>query len=485
VRITISLERSDCRAWLRDLAAMLEREGHAIAFAVQGGDAPDRQTEMLLACERLVYGGTRGAFALIDPDTLPRGPGGEPDLRIALSGLLPGQDALVVRVDGAPGVGRIAPALVAGHVPFIEIIDAAGMRHAAGLPATEQPDILGRSLDQITTRLATLIGMAIDGVARYVPPDESPERTPSGSPLGFGIAGFAGRIGARLTGRAGKAEHWRVGIRPRRAGDVDGDRAIEGFRLLADDGARYYADPILWEEGGADFLFVEEFPYALGRGIIAVAELDPAGRPRAQPSPIIERDGHLSYPFLFRHAGAIYMIPENAAEGHVPLYRARSFPQDWEFVGALIAEPLHDATLVASNGAYWLLGNATPHGGSSWDCLAIFRADHPLGPFVPHRANPVLVDARIARSAGPVLEANGRLIRPVQSCLGGYGRFLRFCEITALDEERFDQRQCGRLVAPLGGPIGGVHTYSRSRRFEAIDALTPRGFDIDRFNADR
>ena len=56
------------------------------------------------------------------------------------------------------------------------------------------------------------------------------------------------------------------------------------------------------------------------------------------------------------------------------------------------------------------------------------------------RSGRVLLCARLSRPAGPVLRDGSRLIRPVQSCLGGYGQFLRFTEITQLDDQGFRQR---------------------------------------------
>ncbi len=136
---------------------------------------------------------------------------------------------------------------------------------------------------------------------------------------------------------------------------------------------------------------------------------------------------------------------------------------------------LHDATLIEKDGRWWLLANEE-RGGSSWDALVIFSGPSPFGPFEPHAVDPMLVDSRLARSAGPVIRDGERLIRPVQNCLGGYGRFLRFTEITQLDDHGFAQREIGRLLPQDGRDIGGLHTYARSQRFEAIDLLTPRSW---------
>ena len=48
---------------------------------------------------------------------------------------------------------------------------------------------------------------------------------------------------------------------------------------------------------------------------------------------------HLSYPYVFKHKGTYYMIPESRAAGAVRLYRARSFPLSLEFDTTLFEGP--------------------------------------------------------------------------------------------------------------------------------------------------
>ncbi len=502
MQITLHLDRSDCRHWLTGLKRALIAAGHRVAFEVRtGGRAADRAVELLTAFEARLYKGNSQslgagkdlgadhAWALLDPAALGGAEGGAADVVIEFSGE-GGADLaadLTLALDGTPGIAPAARVLVGGYIPFVAFRRRDGSLAAEGLPAIEQPEILIRALDQFTARIATLIIMALDGQTRPML-DRSridTSRTAisrtdmplGGNPYLFGAKGLAAKLGKRLFPARLSAEHWRVGIRPVQGPlVVEGDTPIDGFIWLKDDGERYYADPVLWQEGGRDYLFVEEFPYASARGLIAYTELDATGTARFAPRPVLERASHLSYPFLFRHEGALYMMPENAAGGHVPLYRAKHFPDVWEEMPPLLPDiGLHDATLFAHQGAWWLMGNEAREGGSSWDCLMIFHGPSPLGPFTPHVANPVMVDARTTRPGGPVLEIGNRLVRPVQSCLGGYGRFTRFMAIEELTATSFRQRELGRMLAPLGGPIVGVHTYGRNARFEVVDALAPLG----------
>lgn len=477
MHLVVSLNRADCRHWLLGLADGIAQAGHKVSFDIRPGRIQPSAT-LLDRLETKLFGEAENALAPLDPAALPAlAPGLPVDHRIELSS--EDQNGMILFLDGQPGIHALPRRLAAGHIPFVEIRTQDGEIRAAGLPAVEEPAVMARAARHFTSRLTTLFLMAMTGRDQPLPLVREPDRAAlEGSRAMLLARTLFVKIAHRAAGGKLRKEHWRIGLRAH-GGEptgTDGDYRPEGFSWLRDDGNRYYADPILWEEEGRHFLFLEEFPYATARGLIGYTELDAGGHPLFTPRPIIERKTHLSYPFLFRHEGALYMAPENAAENHVPLYRARRFPDDWEEMPPLLPNlGLHDATLFPHAGEWWLLGN-DPLGASSWDCLRIFRAPSPLGPFVPHETDPALVDARISRSAGPVLAMGDRLIRPVQCCLGGYGRFLRFMEIEALGPNAFRQREIGRIAAPLGGAIAGLHTYARDSRFEAIDALTGRDF---------
>lgn len=478
MRILIRVAPADTRAWLLPFALQLEKEGNQVGFQsvpMESGTRHGQVIERVLSIQSAIFGA--GSFQRIDPASLPR-LDHEADAFLDFSPAPPSSRALALHLDDHAGMAGLLPALTAGHVPLVSFRHADGSIAAHGLPAIEQTDILPRAADDFTRRLVTLARIALNsGVATTnMRPSEKRAGAPNAWRYLFG--GLARKVAQKATGGRSRAEHWRVGIRAAsHPPGYDREQGLEGFRWLEDDGGRYYADPILWTENGRQFLFVEEFPYATKRGIISFTELDTGGVPLFTPRPLIERKGHLSYPFLFRHRGAIYMSPENAAENHLPLYRARRFPDLWDEMPPLVADVgLHDATLLEHAGRWWLIGNIAADNGSSWDCLAIFHAGNPLGPFTPMVGNPVIVDSRYARSAGPVLVQDGCLIRPVQNCLGGYGRFLRMMMIDHLDLDGFSQRQIGRIAPPLNGQVKGVHTYARSERFEAIDILTPRAW---------
>ena len=160
-------------------------------------------------------------------------------------------------------------------------------------------------------------------------------------------------------GRCGKEPH---GLAPqrvvRRGGRTIGRRrASRAHAVLPNPAGRYLADPFPIEVDGRHFLFVEDYSHSARRAVISVSEL---GTDEAWSSPrtVLERDHHLSYPFVFEHEGAIYMLPETEEAGRIELHRAVEFPYDWRLDRVLLdGLTALDATLHAEDGLLWLFAN--------------------------------------------------------------------------------------------------------------------------------
>ncbi len=268
--------------------------------------------------------------------------------------------------------------------------------------------------------------------------------------------------------------HWRVGWRPLtgeadftgRTGQVPG-----GYAVLPDDGRRYYADPFVLCEAGRRFLFVEEYCHARRKGLISAAEIGRDGR-IGTPRPVIEEAHHLSYPFVFAHAGAHYMIPESSSCRRVELYRATRLPDRWERVAVLLdGVAASDVTLTRMRGTWWMFACTHPWQSSVRDTLSLFSAPDLLGPWTPHPQNPVVVDLRAARPGGALYRKGGHLWRPAQDATGGYGSALSLCRIDRLTPTEY--RQSLETVLRPGGPwaTAGLHTLNRGGGIEVIDGL--------------
>jgi hypothetical protein len=184
---------------------------------------------------------------------------------------------------------------------------------------------------------------------------------------------------------------------------------------------------------------------------------------------VLERPWHLSYPQVFAQDGDIWMLPEASASGALTLYRCRTFPDRWEAAATLLHEAVHDATHFARGGRLWITAATAGWQASSWDTLALYSAERLAGPWLPHAANPVLTDVAAARPAGVPFVTEGRLVRPVQDCSGGYGSALGLVEVTRLDDEAFAQRPLARWRFDASSALHGPHTFNRVPGLEILD----------------
>lgn len=350
-----------------------------------------------------------------------------------------------------------------------------------GLPAIETPWRIATAYDQVTSRLVQGILTTLVRIVSGEPPAAAPparKELAARSSILPAASSYASQRAARKLSRlkdkmSGDAPKWHVAWRAIPAGSTPqpGTLSIADFKILPDDGKRYFADPFVLVRDGRRHVFVEEVPDATGRGRIAHFEIGLDGR-ASQPRTVLEAPYHLSYPFVFVHDGDVWMLPESAAGGGLDLYRAIRFPETWEKVARLIGTPLHDATLFERHGLYWIAASSQMLQSATWDALSLYSAERLLGPWQAHARNPVLVDASAARPAGALWTGDGgALVRPAQDCSRIYGGRLTLRRIERLVAARLTETTLGTLSFAPASEIGGPHTLSRGGGLEIIDVF--------------
>ena len=289
----------------------------------------------------------------------------------------------------------------------------------------------------------------------------------------------AGRIGARLVHRgvekALNVEQWFLAYRLRdsRFGDARSVPAdLRGFTRLVPPKDRYWADPFVIEKDGRYFVFFEELPFRTGRAHISVLEIDREGR-ASPPVKVLERDYHLSYPFLAEHNGQLYMIPESAQNGTVEVFRCVDFPRAWKLERVLLqGMRCVDATFHRGPDRWWMFANVAASGSRMFDDeLHLFHAADLLGDWQPHARNPVKSDARCARPAGQLYWRNGSLYRPAQVCSPLYGSGLSINRVLRLTPHDYAERQVERILPSAGAGLLGLHTVNRAGALTVVDAF--------------
>jgi hypothetical protein len=292
-------------------------------------------------------------------------------------------------------------------------------------------------------------------------------RTPSNVEMAaFLVPRIARKARARLLDEP-RVVQWRVGVRVGGTSRIETGRplGVDGFRWIEAPPGRLYADPMLVERAGLVWCFFEDLDHARRIGRISCAAVDGEGR-FVDVRPALELPYHLSYPFVFEHAGDWFMVPESRRNGTVDLFRAVEFPGRWEKVRTLLHGPGLDTTVLRKDGSWWFFVAVREPEGAG-EQLLLYRADSLDGELTLHPGSPISTDIRSCRPAGAIFEQDGRLVRPSQDGSVTYGHQLGFHEILRLDPDEYREQAIATVPPPRG--MEGIHTYARAGRVEVVD----------------
>ncbi|XP_073016470.1 glucosamine inositolphosphorylceramide transferase 1-like [Primulina eburnea] len=212
--------------------------------------------------------------------------------------------------------------------------------------------------------------------------------------------------------------------------------------------SNFVADPFLYQQDDVLYLFYETKNSITMQGDIGVSRSVDKGATWQHLGIALDEDWHLSYPYVFNHNGNIYMMPEGSAKGELRLYRATNFPLSWTLVKVIMKKPLVDAFIIPYEGKFWLFGSDHSGIGTKKNGqLEIWYSNSPLGPWKPHKKNPIYNTDKTmgARNGGRPFVYNGNIHRIGQDCGETYGRRTRVFKIEVLTNNEFKE-----VEVPLG-----------------------------------
>lgn len=190
---------------------------------------------------------------------------------------------------------------------------------------------------------------------------------------------------------------------------------------ISDIKARFVADPFMIENDNTFYLFFEALNIKTNKGEIGYATSTDLKKWKYGKIVLRERF-HLSYPYVFCHGGAIYMIPECENSKGVQLYKATSFPDLWTHTATLISKrnrltPLSDPSIVNHDGRWYLFVNARRSRN-----LHLYTAVKLTGPWTEHPESPVITsDPHFSRPGGRIVRYGEHLYRYSQDGIPCYG----------------------------------------------------------------
>lgn len=239
---------------------------------------------------------------------------------------------------------------------------------------------------------------------------------------------------------------------------------------------RFWADPFVYHKNGRYHLFFEELVYEENKGRIMTMTLDSQGN-HSQPKVILEKDYHLSYPFLIEEQGELYMIPETMDNETIEMYKCVDFPYKWVLQEVIMSNiRTTDTTIMKHNGKFWLFTNVEfINEVRTTNELFIFYSEELLnGDWKPHSNNPISSDHHISRPAGTIFKINDQIIRPSQNCSKRYGYGINFQSIMNINEDSYLENNMKSTLPNWASEVIGTHTFNHSNGLTIIDAIIKR-----------
>ncbi len=245
------------------------------------------------------------------------------------------------------------------------------------------------------------------------------------------------------------------------------------FKRMIPPKDRFWADPFILHRDGTYYIFLEEYEYKLGRGNISVIEMDDKGN-YGSSKIVLDKEYHLSYPFIYEEDDELYMIPESSQNKSVELYKCTEFPLKWELVEVMFKDTMAtDVTIFKQNDTYWLFAALRENEGApSDDELYLYHSESLVGGnWVPHPMNPVVSDVEYARPAGNIFRYKGGLFRPAQNGSKGYGYGIQIREIKILNKTEYRETQVQSIHPSWDRDLISTHTLNSEGKLTIIDAL--------------
>jgi len=248
------------------------------------------------------------------------------------------------------------------------------------------------------------------------------------------------------------------------------------FKRITPPTDRFWADPFIYIKDNKYYLFIEELVYKENKGKISVIEIDEKGK-YTEPKTVLEKEYHLSYPFLIEDNAELYLIPETSQNRKIEMYKCTDFPMKWELDTVLMDDVnAVDTTIIKHDGLYWMFTNITENeGASSLDELFLFYSkDLYSNSWTPHPKNPIVSDVRRARPAGKIFKQDNKLYRPSQNSSKDYGYGMKINEILTLTEQDYAERTVQDINPNWSKDLRCTHSLNKEGNLTVIDALVRR-----------
>lgn len=233
----------------------------------------------------------------------------------------------------------------------------------------------------------------------------------------------------------------------------------------------FHADPFFVVTGDKNLkILFEQLAFDDGYGKISLMTVDKDFN-RLKQKILLDTGNHLSYPFVFYENNKIYIFPEASKSGKLTCYEYDPVDESLKFIKDIIDLPLRDSTILLYNDKYWIFG-IIAEGDNDYK-MHVFFSDSLLGPYHPHKNNPLKSGLNGTRSAGNFVEVDGVIYRPAQNCQNGYGESMIINKLTELNENNVSEEPYLSLSINKKNKnnryIHSIHTINQADNIIVID----------------
>lgn len=232
---------------------------------------------------------------------------------------------------------------------------------------------------------------------------------------------------------------------------------------------RWFADPFFLSVDESHIvLLAEEFCYASQKGRIAKLVIKIDGYVLEEMKIILELPSHLSFPFIFRKADTIFMIPENCKTGQATVYEYNSQTDEVKQVSVLCHLPLTDAILIKMpDDRRYILSTKEPTQNKNH--LHVYAVDTDTWKMNEQPIQDICFESNIARNAGDIFTCDGIMYRPAQDCNKGYGHGVVIQQMNYADGQ-FSLKDVRTFSSDIPEFDMGYHTFNLMNGLIVIDA---------------
>lgn len=233
----------------------------------------------------------------------------------------------------------------------------------------------------------------------------------------------------------------------------------------------WFADPfILSVDGDCVQVLAEEFFYIEKKGRISLLNIAKEGREYVlrNVTPLLSLASHLSFPYIIRENGFVYVCPENYQSGGVSIYEYDIKNSNLKFIRQIINDPLVDVQIFKHMDNYYAFGVLCKTGDlSETKELRIYRCNELLGSY--QYVHSIFNEKKEERGAGTIWKEGDFYVRPAQCCEGGYGTMLIMYKIEIIngsirESELYRYKPCPKSRFGLS-----LHTFNIYKELCVVD----------------